>query len=149
MERWEIIERRVLLAIAVLTIPVPLVRFVLGHGGAAQLLLLPVGLWASWQAIYENTEDPNRPPSAVERTAAQAWLWLRRLVCFGVAGVIVGLGVANFPPAEPKALWGLLLAVGLAFLAVWVGLFGAGNHTSLGDDREVHRQRKARYKWRL
>ena len=52
--------------------------------GTFSVFLLAAGLGATpW---YFETRDRNVPPSVPEIVLATVWLWLRRLVCFGIGG---------------------------------------------------------------
>lgn len=149
LERWERIERYLLVVAAALLIGAPIVRFVLGYGGLVQFLLTPFGLWCIWQAFYEDRLDDNTPPSKMEQLFAFSWLWARRLVVGGVGVVFLALGIDGILHPLPGDAWGILAAFLIGIFALWVAFYGGGRRAYGVDIVEVFRRRKERYKWTL
>ena len=144
LERWERIERFLLVVAAALLIGAPVVRFALGYGGFAQLLLAPFGLWCLWQACYEDRLDENTPPSTMERLLAFSWLWTRRLVVGLVGVAFLSIGIYGIP----GDVWAILTSLFLGVFALWVAFYGGGRRAYGVDVRKVYLKRKARYKCR-
>jgi hypothetical protein len=150
MERWELIERYVLLVVAasllgwsgwlffVRTSPERIV------GGGALLLL---AFWALWQALYEDRLGSSVPPTLGERVMVSLWLWGRRLM-LGSISVLLALGtLQSAQNAKVLGDFGLVMLLGfLSFIAGWVAVFGAGKSKSMSDDRSIHSERMRRYK---
>jgi hypothetical protein len=145
MERWEIIERRVLIAVGIALVAFgawAVVRMPMGIVVAQ--LLLPVIFWVFWQAFHEDKLGTDAPVSGTERVMYGTYLWARRVLLGGIA---LAFGAAS--------VWALLkgmdfamaiLAAVLSGMAGWVALFGAGRDKSLSDDLAVHRARRKRYR---
>ena len=115
------------------------------------VFLLAAGLGAvPW---YFETRDRNAPPSLTEVVVATFWMWLRRLVGFGMGGYFL-LGAFTTVTTNPEKksfddMWltALALAVGgLYFL--YLGYFGRGHKSAeLRDDIRLHSENKNRYRW--
>lgn len=98
-----------------------------------------------------------KPPSAVERAAANTWLSVRRLVgfvgaaFFVFASVMIGLALYD-RVAEMSLLQRLgssLFMLAMAGYCVWIAVFGQGERrTDWRDDVALHRENKRRYRWR-
>lgn len=145
MERWEIIERRVLVAVGIALVAFgawAVVRMQMGI--VVAVLLLPVIFWVFWQASHEDKLGTVAPISAAERMMYGAYLWARRLLlggialAFGTASVWSLVKGMDFAMALPAAV--------LSGMAGWVALFGAGRDKSMSDDLAVHRARRKRYR---
>ena len=147
LERWERVERVVLLSFAVLLIAGPIVRLSLGGGNFTQLLLLPFGIWCIWQALYEDRLDNQTQTTFLERLLAFAWLWTRRLVVGGVGVLFLAAGFLAWRSSAQGISLGIVAVLFLGVFALWVAFYGAGRARSMSDDREIHAKRKARYKW--
>jgi hypothetical protein len=149
LERWERVERIVLLSFAALLIAGPIVRLSLGGGDFTQLLLLPFGIWCIWQAFFEDRLESGVPPSVGERLIATGWLWVRRLVLWAIGvplSVYSAIAVVGAP--DVHAALGPLGGLFIGVFSIWVGAFGAGRATSTVDDLSVHSKRKRRYEWK-
>ena len=91
MERWEIIERYILLVVAAsLLAGAGWLFFVRTNperatGGGALLLC---AYWAVWQALYEDKLGSSEPPSRGERLMMAMWIWGRRLVLGSISGLL-------------------------------------------------------------
>lgn len=149
LERWEKIERAVLLVAAALLIGVPVIRISLGYGTPLQLLCIPFGIWCLWQTLFEDRLDGDAPSSRTEKLYAGTWLWIRRFVVGTVAIVFLALAAYVSFHFKEGDLPGVLIATALGFFALWIALFGAGRGQSMADDRSVHDKRRNRYKWWL
>ena len=147
LERWERVERVVLLSFAALLIGGPIVRFSLGGGGFMQFFLLPFGIWCIWQALYEDRLDDQTPTTLPERILAFAWLWTRRLVIGGVGVFFLASGFLAWRSSAQGISLGIVAVLFLGAFALWVAFYGAGRARSISDDRAIHARRKARYKW--
>ena len=87
MERWEIIERWVLVVVAA--------GMLLAIGWCAWtgdspsrwfgLLFLPLAFWALWQAFFEDNASGIDEPKLPERAMAGSWLVFRRVIAWGMA----------------------------------------------------------------
>lgn len=143
MERWEIIERRVLLAvgccmllgIAWLLLTATVERLVAAGG------LTLCTYWVFWQALYEDRLESDAPVTRGELILFRVWVWCRRLVLGTVAAMFFFFAGQL---AQTDVLPAIFVA-SLGFMAAWVGWFGGGREKSLSDDRRVHRERKRRY----
>ena len=152
MERWEQIERYVLVIFAVAMAGWS-AWFLITERGLRQMLALPplpFAFWALWQAFYEDKLESEQPPTASERAMALLWVVVRRLVlgsvglCFAVAAIAT---VGTISSADGILAW--LLCLALACSAFWVAWFGAGREKSATDDVTIYRARRRRYsKWR-
>jgi hypothetical protein len=149
MERWEIIERYILLAVgAVLLVLVGWLAF--GCSGIERFLfialLMPCVYWVFWQALYEDKLQPDEPPSAGERFMYAIWLWSRRLVLTGISALLAFAAVVVIQKGSSLHDYGVVaLLLFLSFMAGWVAVFGSGRQKSMSDDRAVHRERRKRY----
>lgn len=144
MERWKIIERRVLLAAGVIMLLgvawlllTATVERVVGAGGLALC-----AYWAFWQALYEDRVGSDAPVTRGELILYRVWVWGRRLLLGAVAAVFF-LFAGKLAQVDVVAA---ILVACLGLLAVWVGWFGGGRVQSLLDDRRVHGERKRRYR---
>jgi hypothetical protein len=144
MDRWEIVERRVLLAvgccmlaaIAWLLLTATVERLV----GAGALALC--AYWAFWQALYEDRLGSDAPVTRGELILFRAWVWGRRLVLGTVAAVFF-LFAAQLARTDPGPA---IVVACLGLMAAWVGWFGGGRKKSFSDDRQAHSERKRRYR---
>jgi len=103
--------------------------------------------------FYSHRSDP---PSTVETLAANAWLFVRRLV--GFVGAIfflfssIMIGLALFPRAAELSLLYRLGAALFLLLAsgfcISVAIFGHERRSGLGIDIARHHENKRRYRWR-
>ena len=152
MERWEYIERYVLLCLVAVLLSTSAWFFFTREGIGLLLAIvpLPFAFWAFWQAFYEDRVTQRAPPTSGERFAASAWLWFRRITVGGVGAV---LAYAAFAFAQRAVSAGEVATIAalalLSAVAFWVALFGGGRQRSMSDDLSVHVERKARYKWWL
>jgi hypothetical protein len=146
MERWEKIERVILVTLGVALLALFTWLFV--TRGAFAIVILPFAFWLFWQAFFEDRLETNNPPTSIEKLAACSWLLFRRAVlalvglCFSAMAFWILSHHQN--PAE---LFGAAALAFLAFMAFWVSLFGGGRERSMSDDIPIHRRRKERYKW--
>lgn len=70
------------------------------------------------------------------------WLWGRRLVLGGIAVWLLYMA-AQLAATNPGAAV-FVACIGIA--VAWVGWFGGGRHASFSDDRQVHDERRQRYR---
>jgi hypothetical protein len=146
MERWEVIERRVLVAagVALLAVCAWLAFVRTGPERFAWLaLLLPCTFWVFWQAFFEDKQSSGVPVTSAERAMWASWLWSRR-VALGAIAALVAVGAAHL---FASGAW--LPAAVLSFLAIaagWVAVYGGGRQQSVADDRQVHQERMKRYR---
>jgi hypothetical protein len=115
------------------------------------VFLLAAGLGAVlW---YFETRDRNAPPSLTEIVVATIWIWLRRLVGFGMGSYFL-FGAFTTVTSNPdkksfEDMWLTALALaagGLYFL--YLGYFGRGHKSAeLRDDIRLHSENKNRYRW--
>ncbi|MFG6464349.1 hypothetical protein ACG04Q_22460 [Roseateles sp. DXS20W] len=145
MERWEKLERAVVVVLAALLTALSIWTLVAGHRSfLLTLFLWPFMLSGIWEVFFEDHLDSDVPPGRLEKLLATGWLWFRRiaLVCaaifFGYVGIRGGL--------ENESV-ALLVGLVLCALSLWVAVFGGGKQKSLSDDHEIHQRRRARYKW--
>ena len=119
--------------------------------GTFSVFLFAAGLGAiPW---YFETRDRSAPPSVPEIVLATVWLWLRRLVGFGMGGYFwFGAFTTVISNPQKKSfddMWITALALaagGLLFL--YLGSFGQGHERSeLKDDIRLHAENKKRYRW--
>lgn len=150
MERWEIIERYVLLGVgaALLAVAGWLGFFRTGPERLVALVLLaPCVYWVFWQALYEDKIGTDEPPSRGERFMHALWVWSRRLLLGGISGLLAFGAFAILGRGGGYSDWGVVAIFGLlSFMAAWVAVFGGGRHASTSDDRRVHHERMGRYK---
>ena len=150
MERWEVIERRVLIGVAVALLGAS-AWLLFSRVGVERLLAavpLPFAFWALWQAFFEDRLLDDVAPSRAERIFAATWRCSRLLLIGGIAALFASLAVRAALGAT--SFHDFLIVCVFAFLAFMAGstaLFGGGIARSMVDDLEVHRQRKARYGW--
>ena len=148
MERWEVIERFVLIVIAALLVALGLWLLLFRSGPerfAWLALLTPCIFWIFWQALYEDKIESTLPPSSGEYLLAFIWFWSRRMVLGAISGMFaVGCLYALVGPN--KSIEGAFACGVLSFFAGWVALFGGGKGMSMSDDLRIHRQRRNRYK---
>ena len=150
MQRWEIIERYVLLLVAAGLLGGAGWLFIVrtnparATGGGALLLC---AYWAVWQALYEDRLGSSEPPSRGERVMMALWLWGRRLVLGSISGLLALGTWLVAQRAHVLVDFGLVALFGfLSFVAGWVALFGGGRNRSMSDDRSVQAGRMRRYK---
>lgn len=101
--------------------------------------------------LYFDTRDPNNEATRIERVAAGAWLWVRRLLGFGAAALALataGLAAVTVEATlENCAMIGGILV--FAGIFAWVGMYGGGRWKAMGrEDIQVHEEHKRRYRWR-
>lgn len=84
-------------------------------------------------------------PTRVERALAGGWLLFRRIVCFVVATFFLLVGIGSL---LKRSIAPAFVALVVAGLAVWVGIYGGARRRAIVDDRKVHAERKRRYGWR-
>lgn len=149
MQRWEIIERYVLLAVgtALLALDGWLLFLDTGPERFAWLVLLaPCTFWVFWQALYEDRLGTDQPVTRGERAMWRLWTWARRVVLGTAAAVLAAVGWHLAKAAVSLQGLGMAAALGLiACLAAWVAIYGAGRHKAASDDHRVHRERTKRY----
>ncbi len=146
MERWEIIERRVLVVVgaAMLAICMWLAFVQSGPERVVWLaLLVPCTYWVFWQAFFEDKLQSGAPVTWAERVMWLSWLWLRR-VALGTIAALFAAGA--FHLAAGNALGAAALLFVLAIVVAWVAAYGGGRHKSAVDDRRIHNERVDRYK---
>jgi hypothetical protein len=146
MERWEVVERCILVMVGVALLGfcawLGFVRT--GPERFAWLALLtPCTYWVFWQAFYEDKLKSGEPPSRAERAMWTTWLWSRRVALGGIA---VLFGVGAFYLLANGAVGPAALLFFLAAIAAWVAVYGGGRHKSISDDRAAHQERMKRDK---
>lgn len=147
MERWEVIERFVLIVIAALLVVLGLWLLLFRSGPerfAWLALLIPCIFWLFWQALYEDDLESTLPPSSGEYLLAFIWFWSRRLV-IGVISVMCAAGCVYALVGPNKNIEGALACGVVSFFAGWIALFGGGKKMSMSDDLRIHGQRRSRY----
>jgi hypothetical protein len=150
MQRWEIIEKYVLLFVAAGLLGwagwLFFVKTSLESATGGGVLLL-CAYWALWQALYEDKLGSSVTPSRGEKVMFGLWLWGRRLV-LGSISALFALGTWHAAQsANVLADFGLVALFGfLSFVAGWVAVFGGGRSKSMSDDGSVHAERMRRYK---
>ncbi len=102
---------------------------------------------------YFETRDRTASPSSAELILATLWLWLRRLVGFGVGGYFL-FGAFSTVTTNPEKksfddMWLAALALAVAGVCfLYLGYFGQGHiRSELRDDIRLHSENKKRYKW--
>lgn len=144
MERWEIIERRILLGAAGVMLAAVvwlLLTATLGRLFTALVLTL-CAYWALWQAQYEDRLGSDAPVTRGELFMFRLWVWGRRIALGGIAGLWLHAAIALMKTDSLAAC--IVAFVGL--FTGWVAWFGGGRAMSLSDDPRVHGERKRRYK---
>lgn len=144
MERWEIVEHRILVATGIALIALSAWLLIDGGRAFVVVLLAPVIFWVFWQAFFEGKLGSTEPVSGAERLMYGMYLWVRRLVIGGIALVLLVLAIAAFKMALD--LTTILLLAGLSLFVGWAAIFGAGRMKSMSDDLPVHRERRERYR---
>lgn len=145
MERWEIIERRVLVAVGIALIAFGAWALVFMERGILFVLMLPpVIFWVFWQAFHEDKLGTSAPVSQGERAMHGIYLWGRRLVLGSIALALGAAAIGMLLTGQD--LTAIVLVGGLSCFAAWVALFGAGKSKSLSDDLATHRERSKRYR---
>ena len=145
MERWELIERSVLLTVGtgLLLLAGWLLFFRNGLETVAWLVLLaPCIFWVFWQALFEDRLDSQGSPNQGERTMFWLWICVRGFI---LGGASLLLAFAAWFAWQENRLGMLTLCAVLAFVSGWVAAFGGGKFTSMSDDRRIHGQRMKRY----
>ena len=144
MERWEIVERRVLLAVGCFMLAA--VAWLVLTATAGRLVaaggLTLCAYWLFWQALFEDRLGSHAPVTRRELLMFRVWIWGRRIVLGAVAAAFLFLAsqLARIDPGLS------IVAACLGLAAAWVGWFGGGRAKSFVDDRSVHNERKKRYK---
>lgn len=145
-ERWEELERYVLLAVGLCLLACAIWLLVFS-GNPARLaflvLLLPCLFWVVWQALYEDKLGTAEPVSVGERFMHGTYLWVRRIV-LGATSILFGF--LTWYAAQQGAVLSALFCAALTFVAGRVAMYGGGVHKSMSDDVAVDRQRTDRYK---
>lgn len=146
MERWEIIERRILVVVGVALLGfcawLAFVRT--GPERFAWLAFLaPSTYWVFWQTFFEDKVKSDAPPSKAERAMWAAWVWSRR-VALGAIAALFAAGA--FCLLASNAIVPAAVLLFLAIGAAWVAAYGGGRCMSMSDDRRVHQERLRRYK---
>jgi len=152
MERWEIIERWVLVVVAAGTLLAIGWCAWTGDGPSRWfgLLFLPLAFWALWQAFFEDSANRAVEPNLPERAMAGSWLVFRRVIAWGMAPLFALIALTSAVEATSSSDWfAVVLFSALTVFLIWIGLFGAGARSSMADDRAMHAKRKRRYRWRL
>jgi hypothetical protein len=144
MERWEIVERRILVAVGLALIALSAWLVMDGERAFFVVLLAPIIFWVFWQAFFEDKLGSTEPVSAAERHMYGTYLWVRRLVTGGIALLLLVLAIAAFKMALD--LTAILLLAGLSLFVGWVAIFGAGRAKSMVYDLRIHRERRERYR---
>lgn len=144
MERWEVIERRVLIAVGIVLVSLSAWLVMDGERAFFAILLAPIIFWVFWQAFFEDKFDSNEPVSGAERLVHGTFLWARRLVIGGIALVLAAMAFKL--ARDGMGLTTILLPAVLSLLAGWVSIFGAGRSKSMSDDLQIHRERQKRYR---
>lgn len=128
MQRWEIIERYVLLAVgtALLALDGRLLFLDTGPGRFAWLALLaPCTFWVFWQALYEDRLGTAQPVTRGERAMWRLWTWARRVALGTAAAVLATWGWQLAKAAVSPQGIGMAAALGLiACVAAWVAPMG-------------------------
>lgn len=146
MERWEVIERRVLAVVGIALVGVcTWLVFMRAEPErfAALALLAPCTYWVFWQAFFEDRLKSKEPPTKGERAMWAIWLWFRRVV-LGAIALLFGAGA--FHLLATQAIFPAVVSFFLACMSAWVAAYGGGRYKSMSDDRAVHQERKRRYK---
>jgi hypothetical protein len=150
MERWQLIERYVLLATGAVLLAFGVWLAFFGSGierFAVLVLLVPCIYWVFWQALYEDKLGTEEPPSTGERVMHAVWVWARRIFLGGISAAFALAGVLSLRWGSTLHHYGIAALVFLlSAMAGWVAIFGAGTKKSMLDDRSVHRARTERYK---
>ena len=144
MEKWEVIERRVLLVLGCCLLVA--IGWLVSTATAGRLVaagfLTLCAYWAFWQALYEDRLGSNAPVTRGELSLYRVWTWGRRLILSAIAGVFLYMA---FQFAHVNVGIAILVTC-LGLMSAWVGWFGGGRLKSLADDRRVYNERKERYK---
>ncbi|MDH4427677.1 MAG: hypothetical protein QE495_14580 [Acidovorax sp.] len=144
MERWEVKERRVLIAVGIVLISLCVWLVMDGKRAFLAILLTPIVFWIFWQAFFEDKLGSNEPVSRAERLMHGTLLWGRRLVIGGIALVLAAMAFKL--ALDGTGLTAVLLPAVLSLFAGWVSIFGAGRAKSMSDDLQIHRERQKRYR---
>ena len=142
MERWEIMERTVLVAAGIALIGWAAWLVWDGEWAAFAIMLTPIIYWLFWQALFEDKLGSDQPVSRAERLMYRTFIWVRRLVMGAISLALLALTVML---AVDGMNLGALIAAGLSLGAGWTALFGAGKNASMCDDLRSHRYRAKRY----
>ena len=67
MERWEVMERRVLIAVGIVLVSLSAWLVMDGERAFFAILLAPIIFWVFWQAFFEDKLGSNEPVSRAER----------------------------------------------------------------------------------
>lgn len=149
-ERWEIIERVVLLAATTFFVGSAAWLFLVrpDPGRVFMGYLLSIfAFWTAWQMLYEDKLGTSAPVTRGERVMASIWILHRALAVGVVALVTLVAAFREFTSEGPDSNFLSLAAlIVLALGFAWVAIFGAGRSKSMSDDRSVHNERVRRYK---
>lgn len=144
MERWEVVERRVLIAVGIALTSLSAWLVMDGERAFFAMLLAPITFWVFWQAFFEDKSNSHEPVSGAERLMHGTFLWARRLVIGGIALVLAAMAFKL--ARDGMGLTAIILPAGLSVFAGWVSIFGAGRAKSMSDDLKNHRERQKRYR---
>lgn len=144
MERWEIVERRILVVVGIALIALAVWLATDTESVLFTVLLAPVIFWVFWQAFFEDKRGSSESASGAERLLYGTYLWVRRVVLGGCALLLVVLAIVAFKTSQD--LTSILLIAGLSMFVGWVAIFGAGEEKSMSDDLRIHRERRKRYR---
>ncbi len=144
MERWEVVERRVLAVVGIALIALDVWLATDTESVLFAVLLVPIIFWIFWQAFFEGKRGSTEPVSGAERMLYGTYLWVRRLVLGGCALLLLVLAIVAFKMSQD--LTTTLLIAGLSVFVGWVAIFGAGEEKSISDDLRIHRERRKRYR---
>ena len=144
MERWEIVERRVLVVVGIALIALAVWLATDTESVLFAVLLAPIIFWVFWQAFFEDKRGSSESVSGAERLLYGTYLWVRRVVLGGCALLLLVLAIVAFKTSQD--LMAILLIAGLSMFVGWVAIFGAGDEKSMSDDLRTHRERRKRYR---
>lgn len=143
MDRWEMIERRVLVAVGIVLVAFTGWLIFESEQPGFFVFMPPVIFWIFWQAFFEDRLQEGRPVTIAERVLYVAYLWARRVLLGCVAFALALCAIFAFQQAQ--FLVALCLSAAAAGIT-WVALFGAGRSDSAVDDLPVFRERRDRYR---
>lgn len=118
MERWEVMERSVLIAVGIVLVSLSAWLVMDGERAFFAILLAPIIFWVFWQAFFEDKLGSNEPVSRAERLMHGTFFWARRLVIGGIALVLAAMAFKL--ARDGMGLTAILLPAGLSLFAGWV-----------------------------